>query len=81
MSEWERDFAFMTAARLVWPDDTELATVYFQAKGKAAARRKMAARYDGWRLLRSVAALGKACEHAHAQLRGSLTVTEKRGMS
>lgn len=44
---WENDTSFMRAARLLWPEDVRLATIYAQTKGKAEARRVMLNRYGG----------------------------------
>jgi len=66
---WENDAAFVDGARMVWPEDVELARSYAPRKGRAAARERMARRYDGWMLLRKLDAMATACAKASEQLR------------
>lgn len=69
LAKWERDSAFMRSARLLWPDDAVLATRYSPERGRAAARRRMAHRYEGWSMLRTLAQLEADAREAAAQLR------------
>ena len=56
-ADWERDEAFMTAARARWPESvrraTTLATTPPHQSRHLNARSKMARRWEGWLLART----------------------------
>jgi hypothetical protein len=73
--QWDNDRNFMRATCLLYRDDYDLATAWRQTKGRTAARARMQHRYEGWRLLTSLAALAESADLARKQIAAA---TERR---
>jgi hypothetical protein len=55
MDRWQDDGDFREAARVLWPDEFDLAASYARPRGHAAAVARMQHRYEGFRALRGLA--------------------------
>ena len=58
----------MQAARLLYRTDFDLATSWSPVRGRKMARARMQHRYEGWRLLVSLAALANSADLARKQI-------------
>jgi hypothetical protein len=67
-TEWESDRTFIDAAKLLYPRDLELATAYQRERGRVRARDRMQHRYEGWRLLVSLATIAETADRCRQQL-------------
>jgi hypothetical protein len=66
--QWDHDRNFMQAARLLYPDDYALTQTYPAKRGRKMARLRMQHRYEGWRLLTSLASLADSADLARKQI-------------